>query len=299
MKNLSQERIGELMIVGETITYSLFPVIIAHTTKIMPPILFAGASAIVASISVFLYLFFTKQLKDLINKKTIKYSLLVTLFIMIIPSIFIFIGSSKTSGINTTILLQTEILSTLIVFGILSLEKITTKKILGAILVFIGASLIVFNGTFNINPGDIFIIIGASIYPIGNIFSKKTVKIASPSIILFIRSFVGGLILIAISLLFESHPNAFSSIKANLPIILLTGIVIYHISKIMWYEGIKRIDVTKAIPISVGGGPLLSLIFSIILLKEIPTIFQIIGFILILVGVFTVTLKNKNTQLNP
>lgn len=299
MRALSQERIGELMIAGETLTYSLFPVIIAHTTKIMPPILFAGTSILIAAISIFIYMFFTKQLKDLKNPQVIKYGLLISLFIIIIPSIFIFIGSSKTSGINTTILLQTEILSTLLIFGGLSLEKITIKKIFGAILVFMGASLIVFNGTFNINPGDIFIIIGAAIYPIGNIFSKKAVKIASPSVILFIRSFIGGTILIVISLLFESHTNIFASIKTNLSMILLTGIVIYHISKIMWYEGIKRIDVTKAIPISVGGGPLLSLIFAIILLKEIPTIFQIIGFILILAGIFTVTFKNKNTQLNP
>lgn len=299
MKNLSQERIGELMIVGETLLYSILPVIIAHTTKIMPPILFAGASTIVAAISTFIYIVLTKQLKDLKDPKTIKYSLLVSIFIIIIPSIFIFIGSSKTSGINTTILLQSEILATLLIFGILSIEKITLKKILGGILIFLGASFIVFNGTLSINTGDLLIFAGVFFYPIGNIYGKKALEVTSPSVILFIRNIFGGLVLTAISLLFETDTNAFSSIKTNLPIVLFSGIIIYHLSKLMWYEGIKRIDVTKATSITLGASPVLGLIFSMIFLKEIPTIFQMIGFVLILIGIFSITFKNKDALLNP
>lgn len=299
MKNLSQERIGELMIVGETLLYSILPVIIAHTTKIMPPILFAGASTLIAAISTFIYIVLTKQLKDLKNPKAIKYSLLISIFIIIIPSIFIFIGSSKTSGINTTILLQSEILATLLIFGILSIEKITLKKILGGILIFLGASFIVFNGTLSINTGDLLIFAGVFFYPIGNIYGKKALEVTSPSVILFIRNIFGGLVLTAISLLFETDTNAFASIKTNLLIVLFSGIIIYHLSKLMWYEGIKRIDVTKATSITLGASPVLGLIFSMIFLKEIPTIFQMIGFVLILIGIFSITFKNKDALLNP
>jgi len=286
------------MIVGETLLYSILPVIIAHTTKIMPPILFAGASTIVAAISTFIYLIFTKQLNSLKNPQSIKLSLLASLFIIIIPSIFIFIGSSKTSGINTTILLQSEILATLLVFGILKIEKITIRKIIGGIFIFLGSSLIVLNGTLNINIGDILIFTGVFFYPFGNIYSKKALKVTSSSTILFIRNIFGGIILIAISLLFESDANAISSITSHLPLILFSGIVIYHISKLMWYEGIKRIDVTRATSITLGASPILGLIFSMIFLKEIPTIFQITGLVLILIGIFTVILKNKNALNN-
>jgi len=141
-----------------------------------------------------------------------------------------------------------------------------------------------------------------SIFPVVIAHTTKImppILFAGASIILFIRNIFGGLILIAISLLFEKNTGPIQSIKTNLPLILLSGIIIYHFSKLMWYEGIKRIDVTKATSISLGASPILSIIFSIILLKEIPTIFQIIGFVLILIGIFTITFKNKNAFLNP
>lgn len=298
MKKLSDERTGELLIIGETLMYSLFPVIIAYSTKIIPPILFAGASTLMASITLFIHLLLTKKLKTLKDPQTIKYSLLVALFIIIIPSILIFTGSSKTSGINTTMLLQTEIIFTLIIFGLFSIEEVTTKKISGSFFVLIGAILIVYNGKMQINIGDILIIAGTMFYPIGNIFAKKVLKIAPPATILFIRSLLGGLILVSISLIFENNMETPGKLLHYWPLIIANGIFIYHISKIFWYEAIKRIDVSKAIPISVGGYPIFGLLFAILLLKEIPTTYQLLGFLAALIGIL-ILIKKQTKKAEP
>ncbi len=293
MKNISKEKTGELLILGETLVYSLFPIIIAHSIKIMPPILFAGMSTLMASITLFLFLLIKKNLKSLKNLKTIKYTLGVTLFIIIIPSILIFTGSSKTSGINTTMLLQMEILFTFIIFGLFKIEKITIRKTMGALIILIGAIFIIYNGNTSLNTGDLLIIAGTFFYPIGNIFAKKALEISTPSTILFIRSLLGGIVLICLSLIFEKQDDTLEKISVYWPLILLNGIFIYHLSKILWYEGIKRIDISKAIPIGVGGYPALGLLFAILFLKEIPTIYQIIGFIVILIGIFILIKKRK------
>lgn len=298
MKNISREKTGELLILGETLIYSLFPIIIAYSTKIMPPILFAGMSTLMASITLFIFILIRKNLKSLIDLKAIKYTLGVTLFIIIIPSILIFTGSSKTSGINTTMLLQMEILFTFIIFGLFKIEKITLKKIIGSLIILIGTTLILYNGNANINTGDLLIIAGTFFYPIGNIFAKKALEISPPSTILFIRSLLGGIILICLSLIFENQNNTLEKISIYWPLILLNGIFIYHISKILWYEGIKRIDISKAIPISVGGYPALGLLFAILFLKEIPTTYQEIGFIAILTGIFVLIKNNSEKQSN-
>lgn len=296
MKKISQEKIGEIMVLGETLTYSLFPIIIAHSTKIMPPILFAGLSTLTASISLFIYLLLTHDLKSLKSKKTIKYTLGITLFIIIIPSILIFTGSSKTSGINTTILLQSEILFTLIIFGLFAIEKITLRKIIGALVVLLGTLFIIYNGNKTINVGDLLIIAGTFFYPIGNIFAKKALKVGPPSTILFIRSLLGGIVLICLSLIFENQNMILDKISNYWLLILLNGILVYHVSKILWYEGIKRIDVSKAIPIGVGGSPAFSLLFAIIFLKEIPTIYQLVGFIAVIGGIFILIWKSKTIE---
>ena len=296
MQKMEREKLGVIMILCETLMYSLFPIIIVHTTRILPPILFAGLSILTASVTLFVFLLFTKQLHTLKNRIMIRYTLMITLFIVIIPSIFIFVGSSRTSGINTTILLQSEILFTFLIFGLFSNEKITLRKIFGACVVLLGTCFILYNGNVTINTGDLLIIAGTFFYPIGNMFAKKTLKVASPSAILFVRSFVGGSVLILISLFFENHVVTIKNLSIYWPLVLFNAIFIYHISKLLWYEGIKRIDVSKAIPISTGGYPAFSLIFAILLLKEIPTIYQLIGFVAIMFGVFILIKKSAETE---
>jgi drug/metabolite transporter (DMT)-like permease len=293
LKNTNSERIGEIMILSETTIYSIFPIIIAYYTKIFPPILFAGLSIFAGAISLFVYLLFKKEFWKIFDLETLKYSIAIALFIIIIPSILIFVGSSKTSGINTTILLQSEIIFTFIFFGLLKIETINFQKILGTIITFIGIMFIIYNGEFSVNFGDIFLILGTLVYPFGHYYAKKAIKIASPSVILFIRSFVGGIFLILISLIFETHVETVHKISSFWPIILFNGIVIYHISKIFWYEGIKIIDVSKAVPISLGAYPVFSLGFAIVLLGEIPNLYQIAGAIIIVFGIFILIRKTK------
>jgi drug/metabolite transporter (DMT)-like permease len=296
MKQFSSEKTGELMIFGEMLTYSFFPIIIAYSTKILPPVMFAALSILIATFSLLLYLIITKNLKSVFNASALKYILGVTLFIVILPSIFIFVGSSKTSGINTSILLQSEILFTFIIYGIFAIEKITVKKSVGALLVLVGTFFILYNGKSAINIGDLMIIVGTFFYPIGNYFAKKALEITSPSAILFTRNLIGGIVLLIFSLIFENQFSTYQNVISYWPFILLNGIIVYHLSKTLWYEGIKRIDVSKAIAISCGGSPAFSLILAILILNEIPTIYQIAGFATVAIGIFVLIMKTKNLR---
>ncbi|MEK7172172.1 MAG: DMT family transporter, partial [Patescibacteria group bacterium] len=137
-----QERIGELFIFGEVITFATFPIIINYATRLMPPVFFAAISTLLAGLCLLPYLIFTKQIRAIFERRTIELVLGIAIFIVIIPSVFIFIGTSKTSSINTTLLLQTELLFTFIICGLFFGEKITKQKILGGLAVIIGATII-------------------------------------------------------------------------------------------------------------------------------------------------------------
>ena len=274
--------------------YALFPIIISYVSKLMPPILFAGTSTLVTGIVLFFYLAITKQLGKLRNKKAIIYILWVTLLIIIIPSILIFVGTSRTSGINTSLLLQSEIIFTFILYSIMKYEKITKRRILGAIIVLLGTTAIVYNGSNSINIGDLLIIAGTFFYPIGNIFARKALAVTTTPIILFVRNIIGAPILIGISLLFETYNQPMTYFISNFyPYMLLSGILIYLISKMLWYEGMRRLETNKAILISVGGYPAISLFFTYIFLHEIPTTYQWLGFLLILTGLLITVARSK------
>ena len=267
--------------------------LVNYITKLMPPILFAGLSTIMAGVALFTYILITKQLFKLKDIQALKYILAVTLFVIIIPSILIFTGTSKTSGINTTILLQTEILFAFLICGVFIGEKITPQRIGGAIIIVIGAIAILYNGTLQINRGDLLIIAGTFFFPIGGIYGKKALKLTTPAVILFVRSILGGTILILISLLFENYQVSFSRyVVDNFKFILLNGVFICGLSRLLWYEGLKRLDISKATSLAMSY-PAFSLFYSYIFLKEIPTIFQWIGFMIIFCGIFILTYKRK------
>ena len=293
MKKLSTERKGEILVMADVVIFALFPIIASFTTKIMPPILFAALSLLMAALTAFIYMLLKKEIKEIFNKKAIKYVLGVTLFIVSIPSIFIYTGASKTSGINTAILMQTEIFFTFLIVGRFTDESITLKKILASLLIAIGAVAVLFNGNFEVNWGDLLIIGAGPFYPIGNIFAKKALKLTSAAAILFYRGFVGGIVLLFISLLFENYDLTVAEyFSNNLELILINGILIYFVSKMIWYAGLEKLDISKAIPMLMSH-PALGLVYAYIFLKEIPSFYQLIGFAIVMGGVYTITIKAK------
>lgn len=279
------------------IVFSLFPLIINAGTKIMPPLFFAGVSLLIAAILFLSYLIFTKQLNQILNHAVLKASTIVTLLVVVIPYFAIFTGTKLTSGINTAIFLQTEILFALILCRFWLKEKISRIQLFGSLSIFIGALFVLYSGHFGLNTGDILIILGTSIYPLGNHYSQKALRIASPMLILFIRSALGGILLIILSLLFEKQISPLSLSTKDLWLIIANGLGMMFISKILWYEGLKRLSLTKATALTMSY-PIFTLLFAAIFLKELPTAYQLVGLTIIMIGVYLTTAKPAAKDVN-
>lgn len=293
MKKKSEERLGEGLIMAEVLLYAFFPVVANYTTRLMPPILFAGLSMMVAAAALLIYLIVRKDLSSIFHKRAFKYILGVAAFIIIIPSIFIYTGTSMTSSVNTTILLQTEIFFTFVIVGFFTHEKITMRKVVASLIITVGAIAVLFNGKIEVNWGDVLIIIGVASYPIGNVFAKTALKLTSSGAVLFIRCFLGGIFLILVSLIFEQYSDSVSFyIYENLGLLLFNGFVVYFVSKLFWYEGFKRMDISKSIPMAMSY-PAFSLVYAYIFLKEVPNLYQLGGFVVIMVGIYVITMKKE------
>lgn len=284
---------------GETFVYisiffgALEPIAVNYSVKLIQPILFAGLYIFLCSILFLIYALFTKTFHEIFNKKAFKYILGVTAFIVVIPSIMIFIGSRMTSGINTALLLQIEVFFTLLICSAFYKEKITSAKIISSILILTGAILILYNGKLNLNIGGLMIIAATIFYPFGNMCAKEALKLSSLAPILFLRSFLGGITLLAISFIFEnSAPQLIPSIKIILFSAIILSILMVVVAKIFWYKGLKKLEIGKAITIATAS-PAISLIFAMIFLREIPTVYQIAGLIVIIFGVYLLSKKTK------
>jgi drug/metabolite transporter (DMT)-like permease len=288
-----QEKTGVIFAFISAIMWGMFPVLVNRGTQNIPPIMFAGITTLLAATGSLIYVILKGKLYELKNRKAYGSLLMVTLCIVIFPYILFFIGSSKTSGINSSLLLLSEIIFTMLFTPFIG-EKTTSQKIIGASGIFIGASLILYNGTFSFNIGDILIILSTITYPIGNFYAKKALNHVSPSIILLVRFLLGGLFILAFALFTESQLNITQTISQNWPIILFTGLVLLGVGKVIWYEGLKRLDIAKAISLGMTF-PLFSLIILIVFFQEIPSTYQWIGITIMALGIYF-SVKRKSTD---
>lgn len=303
---MRSEQIGAIAIIGSISIWGFFPIIANYSARFIPPVLFAGVSTLTTGIVLFFYLLARGDFnKKLFNRRAVFAISMNTILSIILAFIFIFIGASLTSAINTALLLQTELLFTFLILGIFFGEKITRQKIGGGLIVLVGATAILFNGSFSLNIGDLLIVIGTIFYPFGNRYAKQALELTSPAVLIFLRGILGGVFLIIFSLLFESHIlTVGQSIKDNLPLILVQGIIIMGFSKFIWFEGFKRLSITRSIAIGMAQ-PAFSLVYAFLLLGEVPNVYQITGLFVIIGGVYMLTRadpkhvsKSSSTQPN-
>ncbi len=212
----------------------------------------------------------------------------MTLFVPVIPAIFIFLGTRLSTGINTTLLLQTELLAAIIVFSFIIREKLPLRQYVGAAFVLIGTLLVLFQGTLELRTGDLLILLGVSFYPWGNICAKKLLKTLDPFQTMFLRASLGGILLLLVSCIVEGSPFVPLSMQGPFWIIPTYALVVLVGSKLLWYAGLRYLPILKATSMIVAF-PIVGFFVAAVFLHEIPTMFQIAGFVSTVCGLFLLT----------
>jgi drug/metabolite transporter (DMT)-like permease len=280
-----EEKRGVVLALVSAALWGVFPVMVNRGSHIIPPLKFAAISTLLAAAGSFVYTFLKGRLHELKKKEAYASLLMITLCIVIVPYTLFFIGSSRTSGINTSLLLLSEIIFTLVFTPFIG-EKTTVEKLIGALGVFLGALLILYsgNGKFHLNAGDIMVIASTATYPVGNFYAKKALNQVSPSTILFVRFFLGGLFMVPFAALAEPRPGVSRIILDEWPMLLFTGLILLGAGKIVWYEALCRLDISKAVSLGMTF-PFFSLIVLIGIFGVSVSSHQWIGIGVMMVGV--------------
>jgi len=135
--------------------------------------------------------------------------------------------------------------------------------------------------------GDLIILAAVTLPPIANRFQQIARSKVNAETMMFLRSLLSGSILLAAAFLFEVAPTS-GDIRASWLLLFINGFFLFGLSKIFWIEAIHRISVSKAISLA-ASGPLITMLYAWLLLKDAPTIWQFAGFVPIFFGVVLVT----------
>lgn len=168
-------------------------------------------------------------------------------------------------------------------------EKVKLSDIVIAAITFLGVVLVVpkFELGNSSTQGVFWGITSGFTYAILSMLNRKYVKEYPSTVIAFYEQFIAAIVLIPFLFLQKPvfHPK-------DILLLLILGTVFTGISHSLFIKGLKNIKTQTAGIIS-SLEPVYGIIFAVFLLKEIPTLREILGGIIILGTVFYSTIKSK------
>ncbi len=289
------QKIGERLVIGSVALSAFYPLLAHYGSAVIPPLQFAAITTLLSGLILLLILLLRRQFSVRLGSQW-KNVLMVCVFVAIVPYALIFYGSSRTSGINTALLLQVELIFSFFIYHVVFREPVTRRQLGGALLMLVGTVVILYRGRLALNSGDLCIIAATALFPIGNMYAKRALEHLPAMLIQAYRGLIGGAVLFLLALFVESSPLATLPPKAYL-YIFLQAVVINAFSKVIWYEGLRRLPVARAIYIG-SVSPVFSVLFAVILFRELPTAQQMLGLCITLGGLW-VLMKKPDLSLAP
>jgi len=284
MPQKSKETIGVLLVLISIFFFGLHPIISKYALEIINPLFLGSMSILSAFIIPMLILIKKRRVKRLIERKNILYLFFIALFGSVIAFALFFFGTKMTSGINASLLLQSEPLYSALIGYFILKESVGKRQLFAMILIIFGMSVILYNGTLAINYGDILILLAPLGWQISHTLVKKVIKKIGTYVIVTGRFLYAFPVFLVLSTAFGANQFEVLIQPFYLSLILFIG-VSEALGYILWVEAIRRINLSKATTL-VSPYPILSVIFAWLILSELPSIYQVTGLISVIIGMY-------------
>ena len=227
------------------------------------------------------------------TKSNRKYFLLLVTSIcgaVIAPSLFFF-GLSNTSASDSSILINGEVLFSILLAIIFFSEKLIKREIISIILVLAGIVILTTNmqtsnSFLELNIGNIMIVGSTLFWALDNNISKIISKTIHIPKIIVLKSLIGGSLLFILTVIIFGIEE-YKVDLIHIPYLLFAGSLGFGASLFFFLHSLKRIGTVKTI-LLFSTSSIFGMIFATIFLKENITIYQIIAVTVILSGCYLI-----------
>jgi len=284
---LSEKRKGEIYIFTEVIFGAFLPIITVLTYAQLGSFVSLAWSTLIAAVLFAALITYRRAWGKINNFSLIKYSIGTAIFVSVLFYGFLFWGLTYTTPGNASIILLFQVFSSYLFFRWFRHELVPFSHGIGGVCMVLGALIILTPKFDGFNVGDILVLVGTLLAPLGNHFQQEARKLGSSAAVLFLRSIIAAPILFLLAAFFDA-PATREDLYAALPFLLINGVLLLGFAKLLWVEGIHRISVTKAVAIT-SIIPLLTLLFAWIILGQVPNIWQLVSLVPLILGVLLLT----------
>lgn len=289
---ISPEIKGDVYIIAEAVLWSLFPIITILTYAKLTSLSTLAWSTMLSTVFFGVLLVAKGKLHELKNVKVYKYALGTAFFIGWLFYGFYSTGLKFTSAGNASIIALMELFFSYILFNVWKKEELTKEHTWGAVLMLLGAVIILYpKQGFSLHGGDLMVLIASACSPMGNYFQQKARKMVSAVTLLFLRSIFTFPFFFILAYFLHAQ-SSLQNVQSAIWILIFNGIFLLGLSKIWWIEGINLISVTKANALA-SISPLFTLIFAYFLLHQSPNVWQLFALVPLVIGLRLLTNKSK------
>ena len=278
---------GELYAVVISLLESLFPIFSIFILKGGVQPLFAYAFSIgVATVIFVAMILYQNSWREFLVKEAWRDMLWLTFYITTL-FILIMIGLQYTTAGNMSVIISLQLFFSYLYFNVFGSEGMTATHSWGALLMGVGAVIILFPEDFSLNKGDALIFLAAVIAPLVSKYQKQARVFVSSKTILAFRNIVALPFVLGFAFFLEKTPT-WENMEMVFPFVLLNGVLIFALSKTLFVEALNLIPITKLLAL-LSFVPIFTLIFAYYILGEVATVVQIVGVMPIILGTYFIT----------
>lgn len=285
---MENKNIGIISVLAASIIWAIEPIFLKLSYQTSDFIQTNTIRTIFALIIAFIYIIIQNKPRDLkLSKKSIAPMIYVALVASLFADFMYVFSLSQIPVVNAVIIGHMQPVF-IVLFGIFVLksDKLTNFDYVGILLLVISGILVTTRSVENLislrlgTIGDLFVLSATIAWATTAIATRKYLRQLDTGVISFYRFSLAAIIL-SIYLVFNNRFFIENIYQVAVGIIVGIGTILY-------YESLKRIKAaqTSALELST---PVFATVLAFFMLSEIPTLMQIIGVLLLFIGLLFIS----------
>lgn len=286
---METKHVGILAVLGASLMWALEPIFVKLSYGNAN---FIQTSAIRGTVIVVIaacYIALTNKSNFKVNMKEFSYMCYLALFGTLIADLLYYYALTKIPVVNAVLIGHLQpIFIVLLGFFVLKEDQLNKYDYLGIVIMMFAGLLVTTQNIDNLihlrlgSFGDFLVLLATLAWTTTAIVMRKYLRHAHAGIVTFYRYGISTIVFM-LYLLFNhliSMPNRYQ---------ILVGVIV-GIGAILYYEGLKRIKAAQVSALELST-PFFAVFLSFLILGERSTIMQIIGILLLVLGVYFLSKK--------
>lgn len=273
------------MAAATTAIAALQPVAMRFGATATDPLIFSTLAVVSAAICAALVLGVRNKLPQLIARRYAPRLFLLSLSGTLATTLLLIYGLQKIDAVAGVILLESEPIYSLILASAFLDERPSRRQLLATATILAGIGSVFGAGrAFMPLYAAALVFLTPLFWQISHVISLRVMPPLEPLTVTGARYIYTAVVLLPCALLIDYAVLP----RLTFEIVLsgcLTGVIVYFLGSLTWYGAISRLSLAWTTALVIPGVPILSFAFAILLLGEHPSIRELAGIAIAIVGV--------------